>query len=144
MIMTSNDNTNKCIEICWFCPSLNTSTLVSLLVERASQIAWIAWSYDSKNNNNQNDRLCTWLILFWLILPLKSSAKAAKVVTTIAQNNPHSQQLVMEANGLEPLLSNFTSNPDVTVWTKALGAISCIYNKDGKLWLRKLLIQFFS
>lgn len=54
-------------------------------------------------------------------------AKAADVVTTIVQNNPHSQQLVMEANGLEPLLSNFSSDPDVTVQTKALGAISCEY-----------------
>ncbi|KAL0003795.1 hypothetical protein SO802_011356 [Lithocarpus litseifolius] len=32
MIMTSSDNTNKCIEICWCCPSLNTSTLMSPLV----------------------------------------------------------------------------------------------------------------
>lgn len=31
----------------------------------------------------------------------------------------------MEANGLEPLLSNFTSDADVTVRTKALSAISC-------------------
>ncbi|KAM4121071.1 hypothetical protein ACJW30_03G180100 [Castanea mollissima] len=31
MIMTSRDNTNKCIEICWCCPSLNTSTLMSPL-----------------------------------------------------------------------------------------------------------------
>lgn len=54
-------------------------------------------------------------------------AKAAEVVTTIVQNNPQSQQLVMEANGLEPLLSNFASDPDVTVRTKALGAISCEY-----------------
>ncbi|GLT79182.1 hypothetical protein SLA2020_506790 [Shorea laevis] len=53
-------------------------------------------------------------------------AKAADVVTTIVQNNPRSQQLVMEANGLEPLLSNFTSDPDVTVRTKALGAISSL------------------
>ncbi|MBA0697869.1 hypothetical protein Goari_021390 [Gossypium aridum] len=55
-------------------------------------------------------------------------AKAAEVVSTIVQNNPRSQQLVMEANGLEPLLSNFASDPDVTVRTKALGAISCGYN----------------
>lgn len=55
-------------------------------------------------------------------------AKAADVVTTIVQNNPKSQQLVMEANGLEPLLSNFTSDPDVTARTKALGAISCEYS----------------
>lgn len=55
-------------------------------------------------------------------------AKAAEVVTTIVQNNPHSQKLVMEANGLEPLLSNFSSDPDVTARTKALGAISCEYH----------------
>ncbi|KAF3615826.1 putative high-light-induced protein, chloroplastic-like [Capsicum annuum] len=58
-------------------------------------------------------------------------AKAAEVVSTIVQNNPRSQQLVMEANGLEPLLSNFTSDPDVTARTKALGAISCGHNKPG-------------
>ncbi|KAK6146901.1 hypothetical protein DH2020_017813 [Rehmannia glutinosa] len=60
-------------------------------------------------------------------------AKAAEVVSTIVQNNPRSQQLVMEANGLEPLLSNFTSDPDVLVRTKALGAISSLirHNKSG-------------
>ncbi|KAG8376925.1 hypothetical protein BUALT_Bualt09G0114800 [Buddleja alternifolia] len=60
-------------------------------------------------------------------------AKAAEVVSTIVQNNPRSQQLVMEANGLEPLLSNFTSDPDVVVRTKALGAISSLirHNKSG-------------
>ncbi|OVA15604.1 Armadillo [Macleaya cordata] len=60
-------------------------------------------------------------------------AKAAEVVTTIVQNNPKSQQLVMEANGLEPLLSNLTTDPDVTVRTKALGAISSLirHNKPG-------------
>ncbi|KAJ0088849.1 hypothetical protein Patl1_31837 [Pistacia atlantica] len=60
-------------------------------------------------------------------------AKAADVVTTIVQNNPRSQQLVIEANGLEPLLSNFTSDPDMTVRTKALGAISSLirHNKPG-------------
>lgn len=60
-------------------------------------------------------------------------AKAADVVMTIVQNNPRSQQLVMEANGLEYLLSNFTSDPDVTVRTKALGAISSLirHNKPG-------------
>ncbi|CAK9179452.1 unnamed protein product [Ilex paraguariensis] len=60
-------------------------------------------------------------------------AKAAEVVTTIVQNNPTSQQLVMEANGMEPLLSNFTSDPDVAARTKALGAISCLimHNKPG-------------
>lgn len=54
-------------------------------------------------------------------------AKAAEVVTTIVQNNPKSQQLVMEANGLEYLFTNLASDPDVTVRTKALGAISCKY-----------------
>ncbi|OMO97245.1 Armadillo [Corchorus olitorius] len=60
-------------------------------------------------------------------------AKAAEVVSTIVQNNPRSQQLVMEANGLEPLLSNFSSDPDVNVRTKALGAISSLirHNKPG-------------
>ncbi|PHU16321.1 hypothetical protein BC332_17526 [Capsicum chinense] len=54
-------------------------------------------------------------------------AKAAEVVSTIVQNNRRSQQLVMEANGVEPLLSNFTSDPDVTALTKALGAISWVF-----------------
>ncbi|OWM81800.1 hsp70 nucleotide exchange factor fes1 [Punica granatum] len=60
-------------------------------------------------------------------------AKAADVVSTIVQNNPRSQQLVMEANGLEYLLSNFTSDPEVMVRTKALGAISSLirHNKPG-------------
>ncbi|KAG6430661.1 hypothetical protein SASPL_108733 [Salvia splendens] len=60
-------------------------------------------------------------------------AKAADVVSTVVQNNPRSQQLVMEANGMEPLLTNFTSDPDVTVRTKALGAISSLirHNKSG-------------
>ncbi|KAK6126099.1 hypothetical protein DH2020_040213 [Rehmannia glutinosa] len=61
-------------------------------------------------------------------------AKAAEVVSTVVQNNPKSQQLVMEANGLEPLLSNFITDPDVLVRTKALGAISCKHpghNKPG-------------
>ncbi|WOL08409.1 hypothetical protein Cni_G17162 [Canna indica] len=60
-------------------------------------------------------------------------AKAADVITTIVQNNPRSQQLVMEASGLEPLLSNFTSDLDLTVRTKALGAISSLIrnNKAG-------------
>ncbi|MCI42123.1 hsp70-binding protein 1-like, partial [Trifolium medium] len=30
----------------------------------------------------------------------------------------------MEANGFEPLVSNFSSDPDVNVRAKALGAIS--------------------
>lgn len=54
-------------------------------------------------------------------------AKAADVVTTIVQNNPRSQQLVMEANGFEPLVSNFSSDPDVNSRAKALGALSCMY-----------------
>jgi len=55
-------------------------------------------------------------------------AKAAEVVSTIVQNNPKSQQLVMESNGLEPLLTNFKSDPSTNARTKALGAISCKYN----------------
>lgn len=60
-------------------------------------------------------------------------AKAAEVVSTVVQNNPRSQKLVMEANGLEPLLSNFTSDSDIIVRTKALGAISSLirHNKPG-------------
>ncbi|KAJ0522445.1 putative armadillo-like helical protein [Helianthus annuus] len=50
-------------------------------------------------------------------------AKAAEDVSTIFQNNLKSQQLVMDANGTKPLLSNFTYDDDVTVRTKALGAI---------------------
>lgn len=52
-------------------------------------------------------------------------AKAADVVSTIVQNNPRSQELVMEANGLESLLTNFTSDTDVHARTQALTAISC-------------------
>ncbi|XP_058729223.1 hsp70 nucleotide exchange factor fes1-like [Vicia villosa] len=60
-------------------------------------------------------------------------AKAADVVTTIVQNNPRSQQLVMEANGFEPLVSNFSSDTDVNSRAKALGAISSLirHNKPG-------------
>ncbi|KMT11049.1 hypothetical protein BVRB_5g111390 [Beta vulgaris subsp. vulgaris] len=60
-------------------------------------------------------------------------AKAADVLNTIVQNNPKSQQLVMEANGFQPLLMNFTSDPDMKVRTQALGAISCLirHNKPG-------------
>lgn len=60
-------------------------------------------------------------------------AKAAEVVTTIVQNNPKSQQLVMEASGLDPLLSNLSTDSDVTVRSKALGAISSLIrnNKSG-------------
>ena len=53
-------------------------------------------------------------------------ARAAEVVSTIVQNNPKSQQLVMEANGLE----NFISDSDITVRTKALGAISCKFDAN--------------
>ena len=55
-------------------------------------------------------------------------AKAAEVVSTIVQNNPKSQQLVMESNGLEPLLTNFKSDSCTNARTKALGAISCKYH----------------
>nr|VDC73031.1 unnamed protein product [Brassica rapa] len=60
-------------------------------------------------------------------------AKAADVVSTIVQNNPRSQELVMEANGLESLLSNFTSDADVHARTQALSAISSLirHNKPG-------------
>ncbi|AEE74753.1 unnamed protein product [Arabidopsis thaliana] len=60
-------------------------------------------------------------------------AKAADVVSTIVQNNPRSQELVMETNALESLLSNFTSDTDIHARTQALGAISSLirHNKPG-------------
>lgn len=76
-------------------------------------------------------------------------AKAADVVRTIVQNNPRSQELVMEANGLESLLSNFTSDADVHVQTQALGAISCkpgliVYSEvlDDEHLLKTVLVVF--
>ncbi|KAF6150304.1 hypothetical protein GIB67_034003 [Kingdonia uniflora] len=57
-------------------------------------------------------------------------AKAAEVVTTIVQNNPRSQQLVMEANGLELLMASFSLDPDVTVQTKALGALASLIRQN--------------
>ncbi|KAG6530350.1 hypothetical protein ZIOFF_012578 [Zingiber officinale] len=81
-------------------------------------------------------------------------AKAADVVTTIVQNNPRSQQLVMEASSLESLLSNFISDPDLTVRTKTLSAISSlIWNNKAGIYafliandyagLRNLCIPYF-
>ncbi|KAF7825645.1 hsp70 nucleotide exchange factor fes1-like [Senna tora] len=60
-------------------------------------------------------------------------AKAADVLTTIVQNNPVSQKLVMEARGLEHLIANFTNDDDINVRIKALGAISSLirHNKLG-------------
>ncbi|KAG2589120.1 hypothetical protein PVAP13_5NG303600 [Panicum virgatum] len=55
-------------------------------------------------------------------------AKAVEVVSTIVQNNPKSQQLVMKCNGLEPLLTNFKPYPSTNARMKALGAISCKYH----------------
>lgn len=52
-------------------------------------------------------------------------ARAAEVVSTIVQNNPKSQQQVMDCNGLDKLMVPFTSDEDRKVRTKALGAISC-------------------
>lgn len=52
-------------------------------------------------------------------------AKSADVVSTIVENNPRSQESVMEANGLESLLLRFTSDTDMHSRTQALGAISC-------------------
>lgn len=54
-------------------------------------------------------------------------AKAADVVTTVVQNNPKSQALVMKSNGFHPLFSSFSSDPVLNVRIKALGAISCKY-----------------
>ncbi|KFK34628.1 hypothetical protein AALP_AA5G170900 [Arabis alpina] len=60
----------------------------------------------------------------------KIRAKSADVLTTVVQNNPRSQQLVMEANAFEPLLTDFVSDPDIRLRTKALGAISCCLETD--------------
>ncbi|KAG7560760.1 Armadillo-type fold [Arabidopsis thaliana x Arabidopsis arenosa] len=60
----------------------------------------------------------------------KIRAKSADVLTTVVQNNPRSQQLVMEANGFEPLLTNFIADPDIRVRTKALGAISSLIRNN--------------
>lgn len=60
-------------------------------------------------------------------------ARASEVVSTIVQNNPKCQQLVMDEKGLQLLLDNFMSDPDTTVRTKSLGAISSLIrnNKPG-------------
>jgi hsp70-interacting protein len=60
-------------------------------------------------------------------------AKSADVVSTIVENNPRSQESVMEANGLESLLLRFTSDTDMHSRTQALGAISSLIrnNKPG-------------
>ncbi|XP_047334715.1 hsp70-binding protein 1-like [Impatiens glandulifera] len=58
-------------------------------------------------------------------------AKAADVVTTLVQNNPRSQELVMKANGMEPLLSNFTSDPDVSVRTSSIVAIASLIRQNN-------------
>ncbi|KAF8089845.1 hypothetical protein N665_0496s0051 [Sinapis alba] len=60
-------------------------------------------------------------------------AKSADVISTMVENNPRSQQSVMEANGLESLLLNFTSDTDTHSRTQALGAISSLirHNKPG-------------
>ncbi|KAK8950493.1 hypothetical protein KSP40_PGU009935 [Platanthera guangdongensis] len=71
-------------------------------------------------------------------------AKAADVVTTIVQNNPKSQQLVMEASGLDLLLSNLSTDSDVTVRSKALGAISCITSTVTELGFLRLMVHLAS
>lgn len=53
-------------------------------------------------------------------------SRAAEVVSTIVQNNPKSQQQVMDCNGLERLLVIFTSDDNSKVRTKALGALSSL------------------
>jgi hsp70-interacting protein len=57
-------------------------------------------------------------------------SRAAEVVSTIVQNNPKSQQQVMECNGLEKLLANFNSDDNTKVRTKALGAISSLIRNN--------------
>lgn len=52
-------------------------------------------------------------------------ARAAEVVMTMVQNNEKCQKQVMEVKGLQLLLQNFTSDENLNVRAKALGAISC-------------------
>ncbi|VAI24259.1 unnamed protein product [Triticum turgidum subsp. durum] len=59
-----------------------------------------------------------------------ASEQRQQKVSTVVQNNPKSQQLVMESNGLEPLLTNFRSDPSTTARTKALGAISSLIRNN--------------
>jgi len=70
-------------------------------------------------------------------------AKAADVVSTIVQNNPRSQELVMETNALESLLSNFTSDTDIHARTQALGAISCKPASDSSFLVKIEMIKSF-
>jgi hsp70-interacting protein len=58
-------------------------------------------------------------------------AKSADVVSTMVENNPRSQQSVMECNGLESLLLNFTSDIDMHSRTQALGAISSLIRNNS-------------
>lgn len=50
-------------------------------------------------------------------------AKAAEVVHTVVQNNPKSQQNVMDCKGLELLMHNGAQDDDKTARAKALGAV---------------------
>ncbi|KAL2629544.1 hypothetical protein R1flu_014230 [Riccia fluitans] len=57
-------------------------------------------------------------------------ARAAEVVSTVVQNNPKSQKQVMEAKGLEMLLESFTSDADMNVRAKSLGALSSLISNN--------------
>ncbi|XP_002991501.2 hsp70 nucleotide exchange factor FES1 [Selaginella moellendorffii] len=57
-------------------------------------------------------------------------ARAAEVLSTVVQNNPKSQNDVMEHKGMEALLNTFSSDPDVNVRAKALGAISSLIRNN--------------
>lgn len=50
-------------------------------------------------------------------------AKAAEVVHTVVQNNPQSQQNVMDCKGMEALMHNAAHDEDSTSRAKALGAV---------------------
>ncbi|EYU41749.1 hypothetical protein ABFS82_10G029700 [Erythranthe guttata] len=60
----------------------------------------------------------------------KIRAKAAEVITTIVQNNPTSQNVVMAQHGLKSLDKIFTSDTDIVACTKALGAISSLIRNN--------------
>lgn len=59
-------------------------------------------------------------------------ARAAEVVSTMVQNNPKSQQHVLEAGGLLLLLDNFMTDDDVASRTKALGAVSSLIRQNSE------------
>ncbi|GAQ81899.1 armadillo/beta-catenin-like repeat containing protein [Klebsormidium nitens] len=57
-------------------------------------------------------------------------AKAAEVVHTVVQNNPQSQQNVMDCKGMETLMHNAAQDEDPTSRAKALGAVGALIRNN--------------